>query len=99
MYPFTLIKSFKWLATANEYEQATNFVSSLPEPVEGSTATTIDEMVKEVEAEQKTLKYKVKRLLTTEKNRNSKQINTSLTEASTTTETANNEQQGNNKEK
>lgn len=82
--PLTLIKSFKWLASANEYEQATNFVSSLPEPIEGSTATTIDEMVKEVEAEQKTLKYKVKKLFTTEKENISKQIEVSNTEVKET---------------
>ena len=84
--PLTLIKSFKWLATANEYEQATNFVSSLPEPIEGSTATTIDEMVKEVEAEQKTLKYKVKKLFASEKEDASKQIEVSNTEKDITPE-------------
>ena len=81
-----VIKSFKWLATANEYEQATNFVSSLPEPIEGSTATTIDEMVKEVEAEQKTLKYKVKKLFASEKEDASKQIEVSNTEKDITPE-------------
>lgn len=81
--PLTLIKSFKWLATSNEYEQASNFVSSLPEPIEGSTATTIDEMVKEVEAEQKTLKYKVKKLFSQEKDKSTNQLEVSNTENKT----------------
>ena len=60
--PLSLVKSFKWLATESEYENAVDYVNSIPEPVEGSEATTIDEVVQEVEAEKKTLKYKIKNL-------------------------------------
>ena len=60
--PLSLVKSFKWLATESEYENAIDYVNSIPEPVEGSEATTIDEVVQEVEAEKKTLKYKIKNL-------------------------------------
>lgn len=60
--PFSLVKSFKWLATASEYEKATNFINSLPEPLEGSTAANIIDMIKEVEAQQKTLKYKLQHI-------------------------------------
>ena len=57
--PLTLIKSFKWLATQNEYQTAIDYVNSLPEPIEGSEATNIEDMIKEVEAEKNTLKYKL----------------------------------------
>ena len=67
--PLTLIKSFKWLASKAQYEAAENYVNSLPEPIEGSTATTIEEAIAEAkaleeakEAEKKTLKYKFKHL-------------------------------------
>ncbi len=60
--PLSLIKSFKWLATTTEYQNAVDYVNSIPEPVEGSEATTIEEVVQEVEAEKKTVKYKLKRL-------------------------------------
>lgn len=63
--PFTLIKSFKWLATQMQFAQAKEFADSLPEPVEGSTATTIEEAIEEaqrLEAEKKTLKYKIKHI-------------------------------------
>ena len=63
--PLSLIKSFKWLATQSEIDLAQAFVDSIPEPVEGSTATTIEEIIKEneaLEAEKKTLKYKVKHI-------------------------------------
>ena len=60
--PLSLVKSFKWLATEKEYESATNFVNSLPEPLEGSTATNIADMIQEIEAEKKTLKYKLKHI-------------------------------------
>ena len=60
--PLTLIKSFKWLATTTEYQNAVDYVNSIPEPVEGSEATTIEEVVQEVEAEKKTVKYKLKHL-------------------------------------
>jgi len=59
--PLTLIKSFKWLATPTEIKIAQDFVDSIPEPVEGSTATTIEEIIEEnkrLEAEKQTLKYK-----------------------------------------
>ena len=57
--PLTLVKSFKWLATATEYENAVDYVNSLPEPVEGSEATNIEEAL---EAKKKTFGYKVKHL-------------------------------------
>ncbi len=60
--PLTLIKSFKWLATETEYQNAVDYVNSIPEPVEGSEATTIEEVVQEAEAEKKTLKYKIKHM-------------------------------------
>ena len=63
--PLTLIKSFKWLATTIEFDKANNYITSLPEPIEGSSATTVEEMLKEVEAfeqEKKTLKYKIKNI-------------------------------------
>ena len=60
--PLTLVKSFKWLATESEYEEAIEYVNSIPEPVEGSEATTIEEVVQEVEAEKKTFRYKIKNL-------------------------------------
>lgn len=61
--PFTLIKSFKWLTTQMQFSMAKEFTDSLPEPVEGSTATNIEEAIKEaqaLEAEKKTLKYKIR---------------------------------------
>ena len=60
--PLSLVKSFKWLATESEYQNAVDYVNSIPEPVEGSEATTIEEVVQEVEAEKKTLRYKIKNL-------------------------------------
>ena len=63
--PLKLVKSFKWLATTTEYQNAVDYVNSLPEPVEGSTSTNIEEAVKEakaLEAEKKTFGYKVKHL-------------------------------------
>ncbi|MCQ2754457.1 MAG: AsmA family protein, partial [bacterium] len=48
--PLKLVKSFKWLATASEYDRAVEFVNSLPEPIEGSTATTIEEVMAEQKA-------------------------------------------------
>lgn len=67
--PLTLIKSFKWLATKAEVDNAEAFVESIPEQVEGSTATTIQEVIEEAQAaeaqrqaEQKTLKYKLKHI-------------------------------------
>ena len=58
----TLVKSFKWLAGQTEYQNAIDYVNSLPEQMEGSTATTIEELIAEDEAYKKTLKYKVKKL-------------------------------------
>ena len=63
--PLTLVKSFKWLSSKAEFDAAESFIESLPEQVEGSTATTIDEVIAEAKAleeEKKTLKYKVKHL-------------------------------------
>lgn len=70
--PLTLIKSFKWLATATEYQNAVDYVNSLPEPVEGSEAETIEQAIEEaqaLEAEKKTLKYKVKHLFKRDKDK------------------------------
>ena len=63
--PLTLVKSFKWLSSKTEYDEAVEFVNSLPDEIEGSTATTIEEAIAEAKAleeEKKTLKYKVKHL-------------------------------------
>lgn len=63
--PLTLVKSFKWLSSKTEYDEAVDFVNSLPEEIEGSTATNIEEAIAEakaLEAEKKTIKYKVKHL-------------------------------------
>lgn len=71
--PLKLIKSFKWLATKSDVENAQDFIDSIPPQVEGSTATTIAEVIAEakaaeeakqaaLEAEKKTLKYKLKHL-------------------------------------
>ena len=63
--PLTLVKSFKWLSSKTEYDEAVEFVNSLPEEIEGSTATNIEEAIAEAKAleeEKKTLKYKVKHL-------------------------------------
>ena len=49
--PLTLIKSFKWLISQSQYDKAEEFVNSIPEPIEGSTATTIEEVIAEVEAQ------------------------------------------------
>ena len=67
--PLTLIKSFKWLATPVEIQLAQDFVDSIPEPVEGSTATTIEEIIEEnkrLEAEKQTFKYKAKHMFSKE---------------------------------
>lgn len=63
--PLTLVKSFKWLASKTQFDEAMDFVNSLPDPVEGSTATNIQEAIAEaqaLEAEKKTVKYKLKHL-------------------------------------
>ena len=63
--PLTLIKSFKWLATETEYQNAVDYVNSIPDPTEGSGAETIEQAIAErkaLEAEKKTVTYKVKHL-------------------------------------
>ena len=60
--PLTLVKSFKWLAGQTEYQNAIDYVNSLPEQLEGSTATTIEELLAEDEAYKKSLKYKFKKI-------------------------------------
>ena len=68
--PLTLVKSFKWLSSKTAYDEAMEFVNSLPEPVEGSTATNIQEAIAEaqaLEAEKKTVKYKLRHLFDREK--------------------------------
>lgn len=60
--PLTLIKSFKWLATETEYENAIDYVNSIPEEIEGGEALTIEELIKADEAEKQTVKYKLKHL-------------------------------------
>lgn len=63
--PLTLIKSFKWLATETQYQDAVDYVNSIPDPVEGSEGETIEQVIQEqkaLEAEKKTLKYKVRHL-------------------------------------
>ena len=59
--PLTLVKSFKWLSSKTEYDAAVDYVNSLPDEIEGSTATNIEEAIAEakaLEAEKKTLRYK-----------------------------------------
>ena len=53
--PLTLVKSFKWLSSKTEYDNAIDYVNSLPDDLEDSTAGSIEEAM----AEQKTLKYKM----------------------------------------
>ena len=63
--PLTLVKSFKWLTSKAAYDEAVEFVNSLPDPVEGSTATNIEEAIAEakaLEAEKKTVKYKLRHM-------------------------------------
>ena len=63
--PLTLVKSFKWLSSKTEYDEAVEFVNSLPDEIEGSTATNIEEAIAEAKAleeEKKTLKYKMKHI-------------------------------------
>ena len=69
--PLSLIKSFKWIATAADFQKANDFVASIPTPVQGSNATTIDEAIKEneeIQAEQKTVRYKFFRSFKKKKN-------------------------------
>lgn len=68
--PLTLIKSFKWLATENEFNTAVLFLNSLPEPIEGSEAETIEQAIQEyedLETEKKTLIYKIKHVFKRDK--------------------------------
>ncbi len=63
--PLTLVKSFKWLSSKTEYDEAVEFVNSLPEEVEGEEASSIEEAIanaKALEEEKKTLKYKFKHI-------------------------------------
>ena len=63
--PLKMIKSFKWLASKTQFDEAMDYVNSLPEEIEGSTATNIEEAIAEAEAyekEKKTIKYKVKHI-------------------------------------
>ena len=60
--PLTLVKSFKWLAGQTEYQNAIDYVNSLPEQLEGSTATTVEELLAEDAAYKKSLKYKFKQM-------------------------------------
>ncbi len=65
--PLTLLKSFKWLVTDEEYENAENFVSNIPETMP-ENVTTLEELklyqeeLAKAEAENKTLKGKIKNL-------------------------------------
>ena len=60
--PLTLVKSFKWLAGQTEYQNAVDYVNSLPEQMEGSTATTVEELMAEDAKYKKSLKYKFKQM-------------------------------------
>ncbi len=60
--PLTLVKSFKWLAGQTEYQNAIDYVNSLPEQMEGSTATTVEELMAEDATYKKSLKYKFKKM-------------------------------------
>ena len=75
--PLTLVKSFKWLASTTEYQNAVDYVNSLPEPVEGSTATNIEEAIEEakaLEAEKKTFGYKLKHIFDNKKMEDTPQL-------------------------
>ncbi|MCQ2739186.1 MAG: AsmA family protein [bacterium] len=64
--PLTLVKSFKWLATPLEFQRAEEFAEAIPEPIEGSTATTVEELMAEqqaLQAEKETVGYKVKSII------------------------------------
>ena len=76
--PLSLVKSFKWLAGQTEYQTAIDYVNSLPEQLEGSTATTVEELIAEDEAYKKSLKYKFKQLF--EKEAVESAVNTAIEE-------------------
>ena len=74
--PLTLIKSFKWMATQSQFNQAQEFANSLPDPVEDSQATNIEEAIKEaqaLEAEKQTLRYKIKHMFQRKNNKEIKE--------------------------
>ena len=60
--PLTLVKSFKWLAAQTEYQKAIDYVNSLPEQLEDSTATTVEELLAEDAKYKKSMKYKFKKM-------------------------------------
>ena len=60
--PLSLVKSFKWLAGQTEYQNAIDYVNSLPEQLEDSTATTVEELLAEDAKYKKSLKYKFKQM-------------------------------------
>ena len=81
--PLTLVKSFKWLSSKTQFDEAMDFVNSLPEPVEGSTATNIQEAIAEaqaLEAEKKTVKYKLKHLFDREEKAKAENIKETIKE-------------------
>ncbi len=81
--PLTLIKSFKWMATQSQFNQAQEFANSLPDPIEGSQATNIEEAIKEaqaLEAEKQTLKYKIRHLFDRKESAKEDKQETAVTE-------------------
>lgn len=63
--PLTLIKSFKWLTVQSDFDKAEQFAASLPEPAEGfenESAADALKRAQKLEAEKKTLKYKIKHI-------------------------------------
>ena len=63
--PLTLVKSFKWIASKAEFDQAEEYVNSLPDDVDASAATI--EEAQALEAEKKTVKYKIKHIFIKDK--------------------------------
>ena len=59
--PLTLIKSFKWLASKEQFNKAKEFVESLPDVDEENITETVEE-AENLEVEKKTVKYKVKHI-------------------------------------
>ena len=81
--PLTLVKSFKWLSSKTEYDEAVEFVNSLPEEIEGSTATNIEEAIAEakaLEAKKKTLGYKITHIFDRDNKGTAKKQTDSVTE-------------------
>lgn len=58
--PLTLVKSFKWLSSKTEYDEAVEFVNSLPDDVDDSAAN-IEEAIA-LEAKKKTVSYKLRHI-------------------------------------